>query len=56
MIKLNKLTVIHGVVLTKVHRVITFNQKVWIKPNINMNTDLRKAAKKFWKIFFQADE
>ena len=33
---------------------ITFNQKVWIKPNINMNTDLRKAAKKnFGKYFFK---
>ena len=35
----------HGLVLKKVHRVITFNQKAWLKPYINMITDLRTEAK-----------
>ena len=32
----------HGLVLKKVHRVVTFNQKAWIKPFIHMNTEIRK--------------
>ena len=36
----------HGLVLIKVHRVIKFNQNAWLKLNIDMNTDLRKKAKK----------
>ena len=35
----------HGLVLKKVHRVIKFNQNAWLKPHIDMNTDLRKKAK-----------
>ena len=35
----------HGLVLKKVHRVIKFNQNAWVKPYIDMNTDLRKKAK-----------
>ena len=31
--------------LKRVQRVIEFNQKEWLKSYIDMNTDLRKAAK-----------
>ena len=35
----------HGLILKKVHRVIQFYQKAWLKPYIDMNTDLRKKVK-----------
>ena len=44
----------HGLVLKKVHRVIQFNQKAWLKPYTEMNTKLRKEAKnEFEKGFFK---
>ena len=43
----------HGLILKKVHRVIQFNQESWLKPYIDMNTELRKKAKNdFEKDFF----
>ena len=35
----------HGLKLKKIHRVIEFNQKEWLKPYLNINTELWKAAK-----------
>ena len=35
----------HGLKLKKIYRVIEFNKKEWLKPYIDMNTELRKAAK-----------
>ena len=35
----------HGLKLKNIHRIIEFNQKAWLKPYIDMNTELRKLAK-----------
>ena len=44
----------HGLQLKKVHRIIEFNQEAWLKPYIDMNTELRKIAKNdFEKDFFK---
>ena len=33
-------------ILKRVHRVIQFNQKAWLKPFIDMNTKKKKRSKK----------
>ena len=44
----------HRFVLKKVHRVIQFNQKTWLKPYIDTNTELKTEAKtNFVKGFFK---
>ena len=44
----------HGLALRKVHKVIQFNQRAWLKPYIDMNTNLRKeATNDFEKDFFK---
>ena len=35
----------HGLKLKNIHRIIEFNQEAWLKPYIDMNTELRKLAK-----------
>ena len=47
----------HGLILKKVHGVIQFNQEAWLKPYIDMTTELGKQAKNdFEKRLFQVDE
>ena len=44
----------HGLVFENVDRVIKFNQNVWLKLYIDINTDLRKKAKNdFERDFFK---
>ena len=44
----------HGLILKKVHRVIQFNQEGWLKPYIDINTELRKQPKNdFEEDFFK---
>ena len=38
--------------MKKVHKVIKINQKAWLKPYIDMNTDLKKTKNDFEKDFF----
>ena len=49
-----KQTLNHGLVLNKVHSVISFRQEAWLKPYIDLKTELRKNAKnEFEKDFYK---
>ena len=39
----------HGLVLKKLHRIIEFKQKAWLKSCIDMNINLRKKGKMLLK-------
>ena len=44
----------YGLILKKVHGISEFRQEAWLKPYIDMNTELRKEAKsEFEKDFFK---
>ena len=44
----------HGLKFEKVHRIIELNQEAWLKPYIDMNTELKNVAKNdFKKDFFK---
>ena len=53
-IKALKQSLHHGLIFKKLHSVIQFNQKAWIKPYIDMNTELKQKTKnEFEKDFFK---
>ena len=44
----------HGLKLKKVHKVTTFYQEAWLKPYVEMNTELKKNPKNnFEKDFYE---
>lgn len=49
-----KLALRHGLKLKKVHRILKFDQSPWMKPYIDLNTEMRtKADNDFEKAFFK---
>ena len=53
-IKALKKALNHGLILKKVHIVIKFNQRAWLKPHVDMNTKLRiKTNNEFEKKKFK---
>ena len=53
-IKALKQALNHGVIPERVHMVMEFNQKAWLKPYIDMNTELRAKAKNDLKRTFSS--
>ena len=51
-IRNSKQAVNRGLVLTKVQKVVKFNQYAWLKPYIDMKTDLRKKVKNDFEKYF----
>lgn len=44
----------HGLILSKIHRILEFSQKPWLKPFITLNTKLRMESKSvFGKNYFK---
>ena len=39
----------HGLKFKKIHRAIEFNEKAWLKPYIDINTELRKLARNYFE-------
>jgi hypothetical protein len=45
-----------GMKITKIHRILVFHQKAWLKTYIDFNSNMRKHAKNdFEKDFFQVN-
>ncbi|KAF4532661.1 hypothetical protein B566_EDAN002896 [Ephemera danica] len=48
-----KQAVKHGLVVTRIHRAISFSQSAWFKPYIEYNTELRKQGKTKFDLEFR---
>ena len=48
--KIIKTSIKSWIKIKKIHRIIEFNQEAWLKPYIDMNTELRKVAKDDFEI------